>query len=314
MKPKLLPDAPLKALCSLSEKAMVTGDFDPIYPMLEVLCKDMDKEESLWYAFCYVGHYNIASGAQMFADYPKQVRQPRKKYPIRFQRRNLNPGNEYRMHWNSLWEKRLKYGSLANWLEEGMTGDGEADFNYVRERVLEVRGNGRWAGMKLGEVLKYSTYPHLLPCDMGHRYSAAPRKGLGMFYADPGGNKDDTIAYLDKCGEHLTRVVKRRMSRNLNYFFGVAEMETNLCDFKSMASGKFYSGKCADVVLLTLTNSTAKSKILDPIYKSRAALFDRRVLGELSGWDGVDPSRDRLYSEHGVIPWRWQTLEQVLDA
>ena len=332
-------------LVYLSYKDMYTGDFDPVYPMLEVLTRGLSKEDSLWYAFCYVGHYNLASGARAFRDYPTQVPSFPRKYPIRFQRRNLHPTGQYDRHFQSMWSLKQKYGSLAAWLEDGMTGDGKHDFNYVRERVLDVHANGRWAGMKLGEVLKYTTYPHLIPCDMGHRYSAAPRKGLGYFYTDPGDNSPRTIAYLDQCGRHLTNnVISRLPPENISahimgYTFhwpwkkkdtkhdwplDVAEMETNLCDFKSMYAGEFYSGKCADVVLLTMTDcemvikkeglpASYASSVLTPLYNARAALYDHKILGEFSGWSGVDPKRDMWFKQYGVIPWRHETTAEVTD-
>lgn len=326
-------------ICDLTNKSMITGDFDPVYPMLEVLCHGMDKEDSLWYAFCYVGHYNLASGAWSFHNHPKQVEKFPVKYPIRFQRRNLHPTGEYDAHFQSMWNLKQKYGSLAAWLEEGMTGEGEHDFNYIRERVLMVHGNGRWAGMKLGEVLKYSTYPHLKPCDMGHKYSAAPRKGLGYFYTDPGGNTPAVIKYLDACGRHLTDKVKFHLAArdspivksDYKWPFDVAEMETNLCDFKSMCAGEFYSGKCADVVLKTMTEAETEgykdkagltvkcpTSVLSPLYNARAELFEHNILGEFGNgeetWDGVDPKRDEWFSKYGVIPWRHESTKRVTEA
>jgi len=309
--PKLIPNQKLLAdLANMTHKAMETGDFDPMYPMLDWLCKDMEKEDSIWYAMCYVGHYNIASGVWCFHDHPKQVRKLKRKYPLRFQRRNLNPGNEYERHWESLWSLKKKYGSLTKWIERGMTGDGRHDFYWIDQVVREVRGNNRWAGMKLGEVLKYTTWSHVTPCDMCHRASASPRKGLGLFFKDPGGNSDKVIAQLDRWGEIVTRSVANKIG-NTRWPLGIAEMESCLCDFKGMYNGKFYSGNCADVVLATLTSSKAPNKLLEPVYASRAEIFDHRVLGEFSGWNGVDKRRKILYKKYGAIPWRWETLESL---
>jgi hypothetical protein len=304
---KLKNTSLLKDIISLTHKAMETGDFDPMYPMLEYLCVGMDMEESIWYAMCYVGHYSIASGAWCFYDHPKQVLELKWSYPLRFQRRNLYPSDEYERHWYSLWTMKQKYGSLAKWLERGMTGEGDKDFYWVNKCVQEVRGNSRWAGMKLAEVLKYTTWPHINPCDMCHKYSASPRKGLGLFYDDPGGSSDAVIEYLDACGEHIRTIVSARIGRT-RWELGIAEMESCLCDFKGMYNGKFYSGNCADVVLATLTDSGAPQKVLDPIYEARSKLFDHRVLGEYSGWEGVDKKRKSLYQNTGAIPWRWENV------
>lgn len=306
-------DARFRAIVQLTELAMSTGDFDPVYPMLRRITKAMDTETALWFCTLYVAHYNLASGAESFSENPEPVAKLKRSYPIRFQRRNLRVGQDLMDRHIAGYIEQIKlYGSLESWLTRFFIGDPEEDFKSIMEVVPEVFGNGRWAGMKLAEVYGCVEGIDVKASDMGHRGSAAPRKGLGFFYRDPGGNSDEVIALLDAQGEDMTRRVSALLSEEArtkwDEGFGVAEMETNLCDFKSMASGKFYAGKCADVVLHTMTESRAPESILAPLWEAREALFDKRVLGEFSGWTTMDPSRDRVYSDHGRVIARWEEV------
>lgn len=273
-------------------------DYDPLYPVLKYLVKDLDLEQGIWYTTLYVAYYNLASSHRIFQVRPEvgPVGTPYDRYPTGTERRALRGGVVDR--YLSELRSTLGYRGLYELYTKGFGSDPEVNWNTARRNVETVWGNGRWASYKTAEILQKVHEWEIWPTDIGNDGSTGPRKGLALLYGSVEGNGKSAIATLDKQASDL----KRDMS-DVGIQLDYGQLETMLCDFHSMCEGRYYPGSHdTDEMLGRLLKDGGGG--LEAVWEAREKTLPHKYLGELGGWYGVDKELCWHYKKTGQMRTR----------
>jgi hypothetical protein len=279
----------------------LSGDIDPVYPVLGViggwLCEDEDDLISL--VLLYVAYYNLGS---TLATWLEGWRPGKELDDVQVHRAT---GTERRGHRNivrfhehiaGLALVHERFGSWKNALWPGLNLSREQRWTLLEERLMRIRGNGRWAAYKTGEMLKMICEWDVAPTDAGHAHSSGPRHGLVDLFpelSDMTGNDGYIIGCLNDYTERLVELTGHP----------VEQVETHLCDWHSTLKGNYYVGHDIDLMLNQLGPSTAAVREL--VMNARSDSFDDAFRGEVEGWPGVRKELNHLYRTTGKIEW-WQ--------
>jgi hypothetical protein len=306
----LLPDGEerFEELVEFMRHMHDSGDLDPLYPMLAWLEREMPEEQQLWLSFLYVAWYNIASGWAAFNMYPHPheflPRDLDPKWPTGTERR-ANRGGKVAEHIQDFLLKIASTG-IVGWHHLGLKGEDRIEDWYVtNEKIKMLYMNGRWAGYKHCEVLQKVNDFDITAPDMGHANSSGPREGLGMLYDTSGmnGNDAEIIAELDAMGEDLTARLNDALP---GYNLEVEDVETILCNWKSLMKGKYYVGHDIDEnqeqILVAVERGILTEYQAGFLWRARKAVLPDAYRGELFGsWEGVDRKRMVAYRETGRV-------------
>lgn len=308
-KPKLTAEGKERfpALYKFAKNLIASEDIDPLYPVLKHLQKDLDPEQKLWHSFLYVAWYNLPSATAAFTEYSLPNKQLLKhidpKWPTGIERRN-NRGGKVVGHIDSYLKIIEVTKSQKKWYWEGLSRDKEPEDNWriLNERIQTLHGNGRWAAYKFCEVLrKVNNLPIQAP-DMGHQFSSGPREGLAMLFGEIPGQTSEVIDQLNAQGDVLIEKLQK-----LGLDVGQEEVETVLCNFKSLMKGKYYTGHDIDELQEQIVSSLEKKIITigqaEMIFEARRAVLPKHYLGERGNpsWVGVQKRRQVAYRETGKI-------------
>jgi hypothetical protein len=212
-------------------------DIDPLYPVLGALTSALPDPARA--AVVYVAYYNVASAftALTTEDWtPDTLR-----LPTGVERRGLRGGDPMLRHLESVkaWVDAYD-GSVSAWLMNGwtwQTTNPEERWQTVREQYGKAWGNGRWATYKLAEVLQKALGWPIKPPDMGMDRATGPRQCLEMFWGPA-----PTVL------QEARGFILQQYAQDGGLRLDLAEVETVLCDFHSLAQGRYYAGH--DVALL----------------------------------------------------------------
>jgi hypothetical protein len=283
--------------CTFAHWHRTSGDIDPVYPVLGCiggwLCEEEDDLISL--VLLYVAYYNLTSALTAWLEGwrpGKELSDAQLHYPTGTERRGHRNVVRFAEHIAALGMVHQRMGTWRNALWPGLG----PRWSGLQDRLMSIRGNGRWAAYKTGEMLMSICNWAVTPTDAGHAYSSGPRKGLVDLFPDLvelNGNDDHTIAILDERTRYLVEVLRQP----------VEQVETALCDWHSVLKGHYYVGHDIDIMLSQV--SSAPAAVHDLVMDGRQDSFDRRWLGEWSGWPGVRKELNDLYRTTGVIEW-WQ--------
>ncbi len=306
----LLPRAKLtwKDFLKFSNAMLVTGDIDPVYPVLIHLTREMDKEDALWLSFLYVAWYNLPVGATAFdlgSPSPELLPQIDWSWPTGIERR-ANRGGKVVFHIESYLKQVKEHGSQWQYYTAGLNMEAKSlahrqdNWRIVNQRLQTIHLNGRWAAYKHCEIIRRV---HGLPMeapDMGNAFSSGPRQGLALFYGEVEGNSPDAIALLDRQGEDLIG----RMDK-WGVTVDIEELETLMCNWKSLVNGKYYIGHDIDELLEQIHVGTERGwlpeHVAQEILEARKQSLPHAYLGEIRGWHGVDKKRMKAYKERGKV-------------
>lgn len=311
----------LRDFAKFGRHLMESEDIDPLYPVLRHLQQDMDEEQALWHSFLYVAWYNLPSATAAFARYPTPragvVDLANEGWPTGVERRN-HRGVSFALarHLQS-YLAATKRGQ-ARWYREGVgthqVTDTQAllaglpkdrfsnqwNWHIVNERLQMLYGNGRWAAYKHCEVLRRVNGMPLEAPDMGHQFSSGPRQGLATLYGDLEGQTSAVIAELDRRGLDLQKRLVRR-----GLVVDIEELETILCNWKSLLKGKYYVGHDIDELQEQIMVANQRGLLSDfytaLLFEARAESLPAEYLGEMNGWVGVQKERMVAYRDHGRI-------------
>lgn len=301
------------ALRRFAKWHIISGDIDPVYPVLQNLgtlyCAD--EEEAIRLTFLYVTYYNLPSAIaawnqSVFTKPGRLPELPIAKYPTGTERRAHRMPNKLIEHLAYLDGLVANYGSLHTWLTHDLTSNAETNWLIVQDKLRSVRHNGRWAAYKTGEILATVHGWPLSPTDAGHDFSSGPRQGLADCFPEAAqivGYKPEPVRKLDQ----LTHDLGVWLSDGLGIDVPVEQVETVLCDWHSVQKGHYYVGHDIDL-LLEQTHKAGEAQRLKPqnyreMFWARDRSFDRRWLGEHNGWDGVRKPLKRAYIDEGIIEW-----------
>lgn len=319
----MLREAPLAAFAEFGQHMLDSADIDPIYPVLRQLIADLGltPAQAEWLVILYLAYYEITSALTAFREHPDPHREAPGRYLLHDRATlKLPTGIERR----GLRQAHLMGDHLEDWLQRF---DGQTFFSAPRELFVltdegrhfnagvlgayltGVRFNGRWASYKAIEVMQKVLGWPVAHADAGHDGSTGPRRGLTLFFPEVKGNGPRAIDRLDEQTDVLMRATRAH-----GVDVHVEEVETLLCDFKSLAHGRYYVGHDTDLML----EGILRPNVDDPT--RYALLHARRALpthyrGEWSGQEGVfnragmrwtarDKDAMRAYVERGVIVHR----------
>jgi hypothetical protein len=277
-----------------------SGDIDPVYPVLKQLIADLelDEGEAEWLVVLYLAFYEITSALTAFLAHPSPIGntilsdRATLKLPTGIERRGLRGGDtmqEHLLDWLSRFDGRTFFGPPREWLDDDPLRNNSVLGTYI----AGVKYNGRWATYKATEVLhKVLDYHNAAP-DAGHENSSGPRQGLTLFFPVVKGNRLTDIALLD----YQTKVLREAAWAH-GVELDVEEVETLLCDFKSLARGAYYCGHDTDLMLEGILAGPVECRQL--LVSARRAL-PVEYLGECHGWRARDREAMRAYIERGAV-------------
>lgn len=281
---------------------VATGDLDPAYPVLRRLARawELDRDGVCWLLACHVAYYHLGSALVAFSRTEGTARGvPASReglqalglldLPCATERRGHRTRGPLANHLLALRDTHWD-GGWAWYAESGW------DWARLNDRLVTVTGNGRWAAYKTAELVQKVAGAPLVAADAGHRYSSGPRKGLELLYPGlPAGQDPDTIDYLDT----LTADVAAELGEP-----DLAQVETSLCDFHSLAKGGYYLGHDIDAMMGQLLDPRVPDRTPHEVWTIRADTFHPSLLGEVNGWMGPRPKLKRLFRDAGILDWR----------
>jgi hypothetical protein len=268
-----------------------TQDIDPVYPVLRELTRSWTHEERAWLVLLHVGYYHLGSALRAFDAYPVPDRGLVTKVgrlPCATERRGHRNPIALARHWLSVLDAIEQWGSAyallcaPSWAE-------------LTARLTGIHGNGRWAAYKAAEMAqKVLDVPVTVP-DAAHADSSGPRKGLSLVLGpQPVDNGVDTIRQLDTLTTELAHDLRET---DLGY------VETSLCDFHSLAEGRYYLGHDIDQMLGQLYEVPTIST--SPTLLARRHSLPDAYLGEVHGWRGIWSDRRQVFARSGYIMERY---------
>lgn len=291
---------PLADLTYFARLHIASGDIDPAYPVLRRLLDPADPQRA-WKILVYVGHYNLASAITAWDFHPEPFPESQpyqgNLLPCGTERRGLRGGLVER-HLRSIVSRADGYGSVDAWLQAGWetTTDPHERWRITAANVQDCWNNGRWAAYKTCELLAtVLDWPMSAP-DAGHAWSSGPRKGLALLYGAMEGNSPVVITALDK---QTLRVLDHLAACSITT--DLAQVETVLCDFHSLAGGSYYVGHDIDqqweqAILANAAGYLSDDNLLR-LEIARHASFLPRHRERVA----VDKPRRRAYVDAGLI-------------
>lgn len=283
-------------------------DIDPVYPVLKVMQRGMDQDTKLWHSYLYVAWYNIASAHAVFLKNPVpsqrilQFLEENDDFPTGVERRNLRGGRVYGHIQDYLRILEEEY----DWDQQALYLDGvphrraktqeERNENWleVNANIQGIYGNGRWAAYKQCEILRRVNGFEIEAPDMGNQFSSGPRHGLERFYGEIEGESKDAISKLDAMGEDLQRKLLK-----VGIDVDIEHLETLLCDWNSVAKGKYYVGHDIDLIQEQILKFEEEGRLTEEearvLWDARKEALPNQYLGELNGWVGVQKDRQKAF-------------------
>lgn len=275
-----------------AEKHVLSGDVDPVYPVLgwlhEECCSTVADEVAM--TLLYVGYYNLSSALATWLDGWRPgvaLTDEQLHRPTGTERRAHRDVRQFAKHIASINATHERFG-LAEYLHTD-------DWPTLQQRLSDIYGNGRWAGYKTGEILSTVHGWRAKPLDAGHANSTGPRKGLADLFPETAaltGNAPETIKRLDYTTNVLCELTR----------LPVEQVETTLCDWHSTLKGAYYVGHDIDQQQEQYERA-ARSDVKGLLGSARAAVFDPPWLGEANDWNGIRKPLNRLYIDTGKIRW-----------
>lgn len=309
----MLPQAPLAAFAEFARHMVRSADIDPVYPVLRQLIADLELEEgeAEWLVVLYLAFYEVTSALTAFLAHPSPIGntilsdREVLRLPTGIERRGLRGGDtmqEHLLDWLSRFDGRSFFAAATEWY---------GDDPYRNDSILSgyfqgVKYNGRWAAYKGTEVLhKVLDHPNAAR-DAGHENSTGPRQGLTLFFPVVKGQRPVDIALLDRQTEVL-----REATAVHGVELEVEELETLLCDFKSLAHGRYYVGHDTDLMLEGIYAGPQAAQ--GPLLDARRAL-PREYRGEKNGWVARNRLAMRAYVERGAVLHREPPRGEFVDG
>jgi hypothetical protein len=272
--------------------ALETQDVDPVYPVLRQLAvyHGLSAEDRIRLVMRYVAYYHLGSGLAAFLGEKGPL-------PCATERRGHRDARKLARHLDGLRSVEALPGGWERWIRnaiQGSTGPRDA-WGKLNDALLDIWGNGRWASFKTSELLWKVCSVRVEATDMGHAHSSGPRQGMDLLLRDlPKGNSKEAVRELDKVSE----IICRRLEQE-GLHAPVEEVETTLCDFHALATGRYYVGHDIDQMLRQLLD--VQSAWTQSALEARFHTLPNPYLGEIYGWTGPDPVRKRAYRDTGKI-------------
>ena len=238
--------------------------------------------------------------------------------------------------WN-LWKKDLDFGSSRKyaknmdwfpelmvqfvrkthnrpyaWLMSFSKRIGEESYKALFSELMSMRFVGRFAAeLFMESVLYLNEYfetQFIEPSKLDWQKCSNLTSGvLNIFYHDEEANFFDKTGKLPCSEKYLTHKLEQIQSAiesiypeqesDINLFVGKVCSFRNL--FKKSRYGGFHHDRELGVIKAYEKSLPEYQYIWDELYSLRKRMFDKRFLGELSGWDGIRVERKKLWLTKG---------------
>lgn len=309
----------LEALATFAGAMVRTQDLDPLYPILRRLNEqdghEPGSDEAMKRSVVYTAFYNIAA-AECVVEAAKHDKSAVVARQLAgragTERRGLRTPDFMVFHLNSIGIRARDAGGFTPWLQQHWTEEStpKERWELATEVLLAVPYNGRWAAYKTCDILaEVHGWPMEAP-DAGHRFSSGPREGLLLLQAQTGhtflpdlpehnDQSQGAIERLDRATETVQHELWRR-----DVPMKMSEVETILCNWKALVSGRYYIGHDVDEMLgqvLSLPQTGEYASVRSRLLKARRATFMPELLGEQLGWIGVRKELMGTYAWTGEL-------------
>lgn len=299
----------LNHLAIFGHQLITSEDVDPLYPVIEYYIKGMDIEQQLWFIALYLAYYNLPSAILAFQSRPygfmgDSFPEMFNHFPIATERRNLR-GGKIKPHLRD-YLRYCRYGQMPTLMQGWKDRHPRENYECFWVTAQDIWQNGRWAAFKWAELLKKVLHWQLEAPDMRMEFCTGPKAGLELLYGHPSAS----VKQLNRYGEDLML----RLANKGVFIADWEQLETVLCNFRSLKNGRYYVGHDIDEMQTVIDKSALTAGQKEKLYAIRRAVLPNEYLGELHGWNGVDKSRMKLYQKQGLIVWRKPILlssEQV---
>jgi len=264
-----------------------TGDVDPVYPVLGAVgrMQDWTADQVVRAVFLHVAYYDLGSALAAVDAWPTRLT-------------GLPCGTERRGHRTA--DRLAKHlDAVDAWLGDApaervfdlCSGSPADDFDNVVRCVGEIPGNGRWASYKTAEMLwKVGGLP-LDAQRLEIEGSSGPAAGLRLLAPD------------STPTELLAKLLMADLEGSIGAPVRPEQVETTLCDFHALFTGRYYVGHDIDQMLAQLVRADQTPSVR-AAFGARAEVLPWAYLGEQHGWLGPDSQRRRVFYDTGRIVLR----------
>mgnify|MGYP001449046594 CR=1 FL=1 len=290
---------------------IVNGDIDPQFWVLRALYTNQrfDLNMALWYSAVYLVFYHLGSATKAWQLYPQPMMIRKKDWDPKIaffkQRRNLRANNDdARKQLNELMKR--SDGDLAGWVMSAAGVGGEEGWTLAREQIGSLHQHGPWSSYKWCDMLKFV---HRLPItapDIGNKpgATAGPIAGLATLL----GVERKTVANDLQLPRDLLKCVVEEHGMPA---IGLDHLESVLCDYQSLRNGRYYVGHDIDRDLSQLLSSDVRDETWWLLWRARKRIFDRRLLGEVNGWDGPRNALKTAYRDRERLINVYEDVKEV---
>jgi len=156
--------------------------------------------------------------------------------------------------------------------------------------------------IKMLELLRMTVRPDLILGDLRARNAWSPRIGLALMF--PGkigrvvGDRDDNSEYAIELAEECALEVLEELQSVYGITISHFQLQVLLCNFREMLVGGFYprAGHDEEMDYLKIADDLPSTK---DVWAMRSHLFPHHLLGEHSGWHGIQKSEYARWKEFG---------------
>lgn len=275
-----------------------SGGPDPQLAMVREMTKNFEEQSKVWACLCYIAVYNVPYGevfwlgmpwgrvhvdSSILYDWPKAA----------FSEGRVTTRLERRCVRRADWMSEYLVGAkdfVSRWYEIepcSHSMDSSASYEYLWEQVNNIPRIGRYAALKLVELLTRSFNLPAVPPDIRPRGAWSPRLTLGVLWPDQGlENRDDSASSIRKVNEFCSKTIEE-LARSWSVKVDMFQLQVLFCEYReSWAGRKQYPGRSLDSELGYARKAEEEWGYTSGIWKARRELFPIKHLGEERGWDG----------------------------
>jgi hypothetical protein len=265
-----------------------------------------DLEERAWRACCYVGPYEVSTGAVLWTHWPLRVVLA---HPAEF-------SEWLRQNWKGLQFRRERRAartpvkladaliSASHWVTTELFSIQKADYEKLWQSTnAGLRYYGRYALIKLTEALWRGGVVAARTVDIRPRGGWSPRETLSLLFPEDaeqlnGNDRLENIRVVLLRMEEARGWLSEAVGEPVSYF----DVEVLLCQYRRALEGGGYPGRSHDTDLSYYGKVRGYwGAVPLPFFRRRRALFPAEVLGEIQGWLGAREGLADTYHEHGYF-------------
>ena len=192
----------------------------------------------------------------------------------------------------------------------------EQNYTLIKKYLSHIKDCGRFAqDLVLEMLLKYSKAGLIgvglkEPFELDWNKDANMTSGLlNIIYEDEKANEFDKTGKIDKQTEMklykellvIQSEIKREYPEQDN---SLQSFMTKICSFRNLFKNQRYGGYHHDRQLENIykykENYPEKKALWDELLHDRAELFDKKLLGELNGWNGIRKEMKKIWRTKGL--------------